>query len=152
MSPSAVAEIGKALVKAIHPIPLIIKVGVFPSKQLLQEVLITAAQNGIQAISGINSVSCKVVGSTENSPLGPDRPTSGICGGPILSTAVRFITQAHEIIQKEKLDLTLIGVGGISLPEHFSVFFKAKANAAMTATGMMWDPYLAAKYHTKEQR
>ncbi|HEV3269794.1 MAG TPA: hypothetical protein VGZ69_04010 [Candidatus Rhabdochlamydia sp.] len=152
MSPSAVAEIGKALVKAIHPIPLIIKVGIFPSKQLLQEVLITAAQNGIQAISGINSVSSKVVDSTGNSPLGPDRPTSGICGGPILSTAVRFITQAHEIIQKEKLDLTLIGVGGISLPEHFSVFFKAKAHAAMTATGMMWDPYLAVKYHTKEQR
>jgi dihydroorotate dehydrogenase len=145
LSPSSVGEIGKALVKAIHPIPLIIKVGVFPSKQLLQEVLIIAAQNGIQAISGINSVSSKIVDSMGSSPLGPDRPV-------ILSTAVRFITEAHEIIQKERLDLTLIGVGGISLPEHFSVFFKAKANAAMTATGMMWDPYLAAKYHTKEQR
>ncbi len=151
MSPSAVAEIGKALVKAIHPIPLIIKVGIFPSKQLLQDVLIAAAQNGIQAISGINSISCRVVDSAGNSPLGSDRPTSGICGGPILPTAVRFITQAAEIIQKEKLDLNLIGVGGISLPEHFDVFFKAKANAAMTATGMMWDPYLAAKYHANKE-
>lgn len=150
MSPSAVAEIGKALVKAIHPIPLIIKVGVFPSKQLLQEVLITAAQSGIQAIAGINSVRSKVIDAEGNPPLGLDRPTSGICGGPILPTALRFIAQAAEIIQKEKLDLTLIGVGGISLPEHFSVFFKAKAQIAMTATGMMWDPYLAAKYHTKD--
>ncbi|MDR2539632.1 MAG: hypothetical protein LBC45_03380 [Chlamydiales bacterium] len=152
MSPSAVTEIGRALVKAVHPIPLIIKVGIFPSKQLLQEVLIAAAQNGIQAISGINSIRSKVVDSVGNPSLGCDRLTSGICGGPILSSAVQFITQTHEIIQKEKLDLTLIGVGGISLPEHFSVFLKAKANAAMTATGMMWDPYLATKYHTKEQR
>lgn len=150
MSPSAVAEIGRALVKAIHPIPLIIKLGTFPSKQLLQEVLIAAAQNGVRAISGINSVRSKVVDSKGNFPLGPDRSTSGICGGPILPSAVRFITQSAEIIQKEKLDLTLIGVGGISLPEHFDSFFKAGANAAMTATGMMWDPYLAAKYHTKE--
>lgn len=150
MSPSAVAEIGRALVKAIYPIPLIIKVGVFPSKQLLQEVLITAAQNGIRAVSGINSVSSKVIDSKGKPPLGFDRLTSGICGGPILPMAVRFITQAAEIVQKEKLDLTLIGVGGISLPEHFDTFFNAGANIAMTATGMMWDPYLAAKYHTKE--
>jgi dihydroorotate dehydrogenase (NAD+) catalytic subunit len=152
MSPSAVTEIGKALVKAIHPTPLIIKLGTFSSKQLLQEVLTAAAQGGIQAISGINSVRSKVVNTEGGPPLGPNRLTSGICGGPILPSAVRFITQSAEIIQKEKLDLTLVGVGGISLPDHFDTFFHAGANFAMTATGMMWDPYLAARYHTKEQK
>lgn len=150
MSPTTVAEIGKALVKAISPLPLIIKVGTFPSEEQMGEVFLAAARAGIRAISGINTVSMAVVDSTGNPALGPQRPTSGICGGPIREVALHFIETASKINKREKLDLTLLGVGGITLPEHFDRFFEAGADVAMSATGMMWDPYLAARYHQQK--
>ncbi len=147
MSPSTVLDIGSALVEAIAPIPLIIKVGTFVSKEQLRDVFIAAARAGIRAISGINTVSMAVVDQKGHPALGAQRPTSGICGGPIREAALHFIHEAAQINHREKLDLTLIGVGGITLPEHFDQFLKAGADIAMSATGMMWDPYLAARYH-----
>jgi dihydroorotate dehydrogenase len=47
------------------------------------------------------------------------------------------------------LFLALLGCGGIMLPEHFDAFFEAGADVAMSATGLMWDPYLAMRYHAR---
>lgn len=152
MSPETVAEIGSAIVKAIAPVPLIIKAGIFSSQQQMRDVLRAAAKAGIRSISGINTVSMEVVDAHGNPALGPSRLTSGVCGGPIRKVALEFVGQAAEINRQDKLDLTLIGVGGITLPEHFDQFLDAGADFAQSATGMMWDPYLAARYHEMKQR
>src|SRR5262249_38777807 len=141
--------LGSALVKAIAPVPLIIKVGTFISDAQMHDIFCAAAKAGIRAISGINTVSMSVLDDQGRPALVPKRPTSGVCGGPIREVALHFIEQAAQINRLAKLDLTLIGVGGITLPEHFDEFLDAGADIAMTATGMMWDPYLAARYHQK---
>ena len=151
MSPSTVFEIGSALVKAIAPLPLIIKVGTFATEAHMREVFLAAAKAGVRAISGINTVSMAVVDALGRPALGPERPTSGICGGPIREVALHFVETASEINKQEGLDLTLIGVGGITLPEHFDQFLGAGAHIAMSATGMMWDPYLAARHHEQTE-
>jgi dihydroorotate dehydrogenase (NAD+) catalytic subunit len=151
MSPTTVADLGRAIVKAIAPIPLIIKVGLFTAEAHMRDVFYAAAQAGVRAISGINTVSMAVVNAVGEPALGANRLTSGICGGPIRQVALDFIRQATRINAREKLDLTLIGVGGITLPEHFDQFLNAGAKVAMSATGMMWDPYLAMRYHHKKQ-
>jgi dihydroorotate dehydrogenase (NAD+) catalytic subunit len=147
MSASTVADFGRAMVKAIAPIPLIIKVGLFTAEEQMRDVFCAAAQAGIRAISGINSVSMSVVDPMGLPALGQKRLTSGICGGPIRQIALHFIEQAVQINARAKLDLTLIGVGGITLSDHFGQFLSVGANIAMSATGMMWDPYLALRYH-----
>lgn len=144
-SPDAVYKISKEIVKALDNIPLIIKMGLFHDPHLMVQALIAAARGGVRGISGINSISAKVLNREEKPALGENRPTSGICGAPIRLAALDFIRQARKIIDREKLDLCLIGGGGITLPEHFSEFFNAGANVAMTATGMMWDPYIALR-------
>lgn len=151
-SPETVLHIGSALVKAIHPVPLIIKVGLFKSNVQMREVMLAAARAGIRAICGINTISMKVIDARGYAALGPDRLAAGICGGPIREAALSFIGQAHAINEQEKLHLTLMGVGGITLPEHFDQFLKAGAHVALTATGMMWDPYLALRYHSTHQK
>lgn len=148
MSAETVFDIGYAIVKSIHPIPLIIKMGLFKSPQQMKDVMIAAARAGIRAVCGINTISMSVVDSKGKPALGPDRLTSGVCGGPIRSAALSFVREAKKINSYEKLDLTIMGVGGITLPEHFDLFFDAGAQIAMTATGMMWDPYLALRYHS----
>jgi dihydroorotate dehydrogenase (NAD+) catalytic subunit len=147
-NPDTVYEIASSLTKALRDSPLIIKVGVFPNKDRMVQTFIAAARAGVRGISGINTISMKVLKRNGQAALGPERLTSGICGAPIRKAAMEFIQQAREINDKEKLNLVIIGTGGITLPEHFHAFLKAGADVAMTATGMMWDPYLALRCHT----
>jgi dihydroorotate dehydrogenase len=50
--------------------------------------------------------------------LGPDRTTSGVCGAPIRQAALDFVRTARGIIDSQRLELTLIGVGGVSCGQH----------------------------------
>ncbi len=147
-NPDTVAEISEKLVKALGiDIPLIIKVGVYPDKVLMKKVFVAAARAGVRAIEGINTVGRKVVTTDGLPALGEGRLSSGICGGPIRAAALDFVREARSLIDKEKLGLTLIGVGGITEPKHFDEFIHAGAEYALVATGMMWNPYLATNYH-----
>jgi len=150
--PTTVFELGSKLVKAIHPIPLIIKVGPFLHADLMQAVLLSAAKAGIRGFCGLNAISMTVQDKEGRSPFGPQRTKSGICGAPIRSHALEFITRARDIIDRLKLELCLLGVGGITKPDHFRAFLKAGADIVMSATGMMWDPYLGLKYHHLEYK
>lgn len=149
-SPEMVAEIGKRIKKVIGDLPLIIKVGVIEDPTILKAVMVAAARSGIKAICGINTMSMKIVNRQSEPALGKNRLKAGVCGGPIRNIALDFIRNAKAINQHEKLGLTLMGTGGVILPEHFDDFFAAGADVAMSAVGMMWDPYLAARYHNNK--
>ncbi|MBX7066379.1 MAG: tRNA-dihydrouridine synthase [Parachlamydiales bacterium] len=141
-NPETVHEYTRIIAKAIHPTPLILKVGVFENDHQMKSVLLSAARGGARAICGINSVSMAV-----HPPLDEGRKTSGVCGGAIREKAIQFIRDASKINRDNRLGLTLIGCGGIMAPDHFDLFFEAGADVGMSATGMMWDPYLALRYH-----
>ena len=137
------------IAKTIAPLPLMIKVGKFKNRELLRALLISLARANVGAVCGINSVSLRVLDSQERPALGPERSSSGVCGDAIRSEALQFVQDAAEIISKERLPLELAGCGGAMLPEHFDQFLSAGAKLAMSATGMMWDPLLANKWHRK---
>jgi len=147
LDPDAVYRFARAIVQAIGPTPLILKTGVFPSRQLLQKVLESAARAGASAVCGINSVSMKVLNAQGCSALGESRPTSGVCGAAIRAAALQWVGDAASIIRQEKLGLTLLGCGGLMCPEHFDECLLQGAAIAMSATAMMWDPYLALRTH-----
>ncbi len=148
-SAEAFSTIGRSLVKTLGDIPLIIKMGAVTDKGQLRPILLAAARAGIRAVSGINTIKVRFLNDAGVSPLGPDRPYTGMCGNAVRETGLTFVRLCREIIDEEKLDLTLIGVGGILLPHHFDDFFNAGADFAQLATGMMWDPYLANKWRER---
>lgn len=148
-SPDSVLTFTSRLAKAIHPIPLIIKVGAFTSEEQMRKTFIAAARGGARAICGLNTISMNVFDQKGNPALGPKRPTSGICGSPIRQAALQFTRQARDIIDEEKLGMALLVTGGVTLWHHFRELLVAGADIAMTATGMMWDPYLAMRYHNQ---
>jgi dihydroorotate dehydrogenase len=146
-NPETVYTISARLVREIGNIPLIIKVGYFTDPNSMRSTMIAAARAGVRGFCGINTIGMKVVNDLGESALGAGRIKSGVCGSPIRSSALEFMRYARTINDSEKLGLTLIGVGGAILPEHFDEFINAGANIVMSATGMMWDPYLAMRYH-----
>lgn len=145
-------HIASAIAKAIAPTPLLIKVGKYSDISLFRKVATALARANVRGICGINSVSMSVVDDKGKPALGIGRETSGICGEVIRPAAIEFLTQAHRMIAQEKLDLELVGCGGITEPHHFDEFLGAGARVAMSATGMMWNPYLAAQWHQEERR
>jgi dihydroorotate dehydrogenase (NAD+) catalytic subunit len=148
--PDTVYNITTRIVKELGDIPLIIKVGYFENLEQMKKTFTAAARAGARAVCGINTIGMRVNNAKNEPALGPNRLKSGVCGGPIRQGALEFIRYAKTIIHTEKLGLKLLGVGGITLPEHFDEFIHAGADVAMSATGMMWDPHLARKWHLQQ--
>jgi dihydroorotate dehydrogenase len=146
LSADAVYEMTQAIVRAIAPTPLILKMGTFAHREEMRPVLVAAARAGARAICGINTLSRQVFNQKNEPALGMSRLISGICGSPIRKEALRFLKDAATINKEEKLELTLMGCGGITSFDQFQQFLEAGATVALTATGMMWDPYLAMRY------
>lgn len=147
-SPESVYSISKRIIEATK-VPLIIKIGVILDEKVMKEVMIAAARAGVRAVCGINALSMRVENPDGSAALGEYRAKAGICGGPIRMATLDFIDMAKRINDQEKLGLTIMATGGVTLPEHFDTFFAHGADVAMTATGMMWDPQLGLKYHAK---
>ncbi|WP_218814338.1 hypothetical protein [Rickettsiella endosymbiont of Dermanyssus gallinae] len=130
---------------------LLVKIGFVSDTSVLSKILAAIAKAGARGVSTINSVSMRVLDQTHQPAFGK-RIFSGVSGYPIYALALQFINKISRINQEQKLDLAILGMGGITLPEHFNAFFNAGADIALSATGMMWNPYLASQYHQQEQQ
>ncbi len=150
-NPEMVYEICVRMKKAMGSIPLVIKVGVIQEEEILRAVMKGAAEAGVEAICGINTMSMKVVNALGKAALGEKRLKSGVCGSPIREVALDFVEKAHKINTQEKFGLTIMATGGVTESAHFDLFLDAGADIAMSAAGMLWDPYLAARYHRGEK-
>lgn len=151
MFPDIVFDLCNKLVKELRPIPLIIKTGLFSNKEQMHDVLVAATRAGVRGFSGINPLPVHVVDENGKSIFESHRQ-SFLSGALLRDTALSFIKDAKSINHKEKLDLTLFGCGGITLPEHFDAYFEHGADIALAATGMVWDPLLAARHHALHER
>lgn len=120
-------------VKRIYPsVRVIVKVGIYPSIKLLEKCLLAIQEAGADAVSGINSVKKHINGFPRNN--------SGVCGELIKKDAIKFIKDARNIIEKHKLNLTLIGVGGIIAKQDAYNLLDAGADFVQCATGFLLNP------------
>jgi dihydroorotate dehydrogenase len=144
--PELVACIVRAVCTAV-PIPVTIKVGIFEDVALLRTILTVAAKAGAQGVCGINSVPVKIIDQAGSAYFGSQRTTSGLSGTPIRELAKTFIKDARAIITQEKLNMILFATGGITTWQHFKEFLDAGADIALSATGIMWNPFIVSNYH-----
>lgn len=145
----AVYSVASQVVQAVSPLSVSVKMGLFPSLTQQKAALTAVARAGAHAVCGINTIPMKVLNTEGQPALGPARAQCGICGNPIRQAALSWVRSARQLIEEEKLDLTLIGVGGIMQAFHFTEFLEAGADFATCATAMMWDAYLVARYHER---
>lgn len=141
-----VSQITALVVKCIGDTPILIKLGLIHEHESPLNLLISAAQAGARGISAINSISMRVL-NKDHQPAFGKRIYSGVSGYPIRRLALQCLNKLVQINQTEKLNLVILGMGGITIPEHFNEFLNIGADIALSATGMMWNPYLAAQFH-----
>lgn len=141
------AKVSKKVHDALRGTPLILKLGYIPDAGLLESVILANAPHA-EGISSINTLSFKVVGEGGVQALpGPGRLQSGVCGAAIKSCGLKQAARTLDIRRRHRLDFSVIGVGGIMSASDLLEYENIGVDAAMSATGAMWDPYLAYKYY-----
>ena len=133
----------EAIKKEIKDIPLIIKIGYFKDDIALEN-FVEKTGKIIQGISAINTVSAEIIDENGFQALpGKGRLRSGVCGHGIKWAGLEMVEKLKKIREKLNYSYTIIGVGGVSTSEDFIEYRNRGADIVMSATGAMWNPYLA---------
>jgi dihydroorotate dehydrogenase len=141
------AEMGSRIAKAIKDavgVPLVIKISYFESDAELREVVerVGPLVDGIAAINTIPAAVYNPDGS-QALPGGPWRLKSGICGYPIKWAGIDMVKRLKQLRDATGIRYDIVGVGGVTVPQDFKDYRDAGADLVMTATGAMWNGYLA---------
>jgi len=131
--------------------PLIIKIAYFKDEDALQK-LVHSVANNVQGISAINTIPAKVYKDQKNSKPalpGKGRLWSGTCGSAIKWAGIEMVKRLKKIKEKYNYSFSIEGVGGVTTSQDYFEYKKIGANVVMSATGAIWNPYLAQEI--KEQ-
>lgn len=134
----------KAIRKVIGKTPLIVKTGYFEKDKELKKFA-EIVNKYAQAVSAINTIAAPVVDKKGKQALpgSPMRLKSGVCGTVIRWAGLDMVKRLADLRKKMKFNYKVIGVGGVMNASDYKKYKKAGADVVMSATGSMWNPYLA---------
>lgn len=132
-----------AIKNEIGNTPLIIKIAYFKDQKQL-ETFVKKIGKSVNAISAINTIPAKIYNEKGKQALpGKNRLVSGICGYAIKWAGLSMVKRLKKLRENSGMNFVIIGVGGVTVPEDYSEYRNAGADAVMSATGAMWNPFLA---------
>lgn len=137
-------HIAKGVRAKIGSTPLILKVGYYKDDESMER-LAEIAHAYADGVSGINTLQAEVRDSSgaQALPGSPARLRSGVCGAGIKWAGIDFVKRMHAIRTARGFNFSLEGVGGVTVPADYAEYRDAGADVVMSATGAMWNPYLA---------
>ena len=124
--------------------PLIVKTGYFQDEKELKKFA-NIVNKYAQAVAAINTIAAPIVDASGKQALpgSPMRLKSGVCGAVIKWAGLDMVARLHSIRKKNNYSYKIVGVGGVTKPQDYFDLIKNGADAVMSATGAMWNPYLA---------
>jgi dihydroorotate dehydrogenase (NAD+) catalytic subunit len=136
-------KIVKNVKEAIDSILLLVKVGYFKDLRVLRK-FVKETNEYVDGYVAINTVPKKIIQLNGEQALpGKARVISGTCGALIKKGGISVVGNLNKIRKAEKLKYKIIGVGGVMTPNDYFDYLRAGADAVQSATGAMWNPYLA---------
>lgn len=136
-------RICKAVRKVIGNTPFTLKVGYYEDENQLLG-LSKIANEYADCISAINTLPGIIVDKDGNQALpGKNRAKGGVCGAPIKWAGVEMVKRLKKIREENGFKFKIDGVGGVTTPDDYKEYIDAGADAVFSATGAMWNPYLA---------
>lgn len=142
-------KVCEAVRKEIGDTPLILKVGYYKSDDDLKKLVNIASQYA-QGIAAINTIQAEIIDENGNQALpGKNRARSGVCGACIKWAGIDMTRRLKESVKRQGVSVKVIGVGGVMEAQDYFDYIEAGADAVMSATGAMWNPYLAKEIKEK---
>jgi dihydroorotate dehydrogenase len=138
-----VQKIAHAIKEEIGDTPLILKLAYFENQNHLED-FVQKLSPIVQAFSVINTIPATIVDSRGNQALpGEGRSRSGVCGSAIKWAGLEMVKRLATLREKTNSTFEVVGVGGVMSKSDYEEYRTAGANCVMSATGAMWNPYLA---------
>lgn len=138
-------EIIFAMKTILEKRPLLAKVGYYADPNSLA-IFLCDTKGVLNGLSSMNTWSGRVV-TPEGDDAFPGRPTAGVSGAVIREMAME---QARYAVGQKRThgfeDFVIIGIGGVTTPDHISRYFDLGVDAVQSAVGAYEDSSLAAKY------
>lgn len=137
-------KVAKGIREVIGNTPFILKVGYYQDDAQLER-LAEIANEYADSVSGINTLQAEIRNEKGEQALpgSPARLRSGVCGAGIKWAGLDFVRRLAAIRDKRGFSFSIEGVGGVLTADDYKVYRDAGADSVMTATGAMWNPYLA---------
>jgi dihydroorotate dehydrogenase (NAD+) catalytic subunit len=133
----------KAIKEELEHIPLIIKIGYFKDQSALRD-FVEKIGKSVDGISAINTISAEIVDENGEQALpGEGRLRSGVCGTSIKWAGLEMVKRLKELRDELGYKYKIVGVGGVMDVKDFFEYRETGADYVMSATGAMWNPYLA---------
>ena len=144
-------EICKNVRKVIGNTPFILKIGYYENQEQLEKFA-TIANEYADGIGAINTLPGTIVNQKGEQALpGKNRDKGGVCGAPIKWAGLDTINLLNALREKNNYQFKLDGVGGVTVPEDYKEYKNVGADAVLSATGAMWNPFLAQEIKKKVQ-
>lgn len=138
-----VRRVSEAIKNEIGSTPLVIKIAYYEDQAALKK-LIQDIGNIVDGISAINTIGSAVRDKNGEQALpGEGRLVSGVCGEAIKWAGLDMTGRLKNLRDELGMKFAIVGVGGVSSADDFKKYREAGADAVMSATGAMWNPYLA---------
>ncbi|MDA1051661.1 MAG: hypothetical protein O3C40_14425 [Planctomycetota bacterium] len=139
--PADARRVAQCVRTAIGNVPYAAKIGHVPTPEAASKLL-DAIGPSINALAMTNSVATQV---RDGESLVFDGQRRGICGAAIRDASIQQTRLFADLIRERRLNIQLIGVGGIQSAEDVTTYLSAGAEACHIATAAMVDPYLAVR-------
>lgn len=125
--------------------PLIVKLAYFDDQAQLGDLMqrIGKIVEGVAAINTIPTKIWKDLSRKEAALPGGNRLVAGVCGSPIKWAGLEMVGRLDQLRQDNGYGYSILGIGGVTTPQDYFEYRSVGADAVMSATGAMWNPYLA---------
>jgi len=137
-------RVARAMRESAGDLPLLLKVGHMPDEASLA-ALLRAVAGQANGLTMVNGLSRWIVSATEAPAYGADRKKAGVLGSGVHALCVRQVASATRLIAAERLDLQIVGNGGVTDADSARNYFDAGACAALMGSAPMFDPALATR-------
>lgn len=136
-------KILNAVKNEIGDTPLLVKLAYFKDQAHLVDYVKRLGKL-VDGFATINTISAEIRDKNGNQALpGSGRLRSGVCGAPIKWAGVEMVERLKKLREENGMKFAVVGVGGVTTPADYFEYMSHGADAVMSATGAMWNPYLA---------
>jgi dihydroorotate dehydrogenase (NAD+) catalytic subunit len=136
-------KVVEAIKNEIGNTPLVIKIAYYKDQSSLEK-LIEMVGKMVQGIEAINTIGAKILKEDGSQYLpGEGRLKSGVCGHAIKWAGLEMVERLKTLHNVKGLKFQIIGVGGVITPKDFIDYINMGAHVVLSATGAMWNPFLA---------
>jgi dihydroorotate dehydrogenase len=138
------ARVARAMRESARDLPLLLKVGHMPDETRIA-ALLRAVAGQASGLTMVNGLSRRVVNAAGAPAYGVGREKAGVLGSGVHALCLHQVASATRLIATERLDLQIVGNGGVSDADSARNYFDAGACAALMGSAPMYDPTLAVQ-------